>query len=202
MLDTNSLQSTSPLTTQIWDGTPQSAFDSTNPQANQGMMPIPSDITMQSNVVESTISAESDVLVPSSSIALPTSPSIEFDLGQTLENYFAQPNWQSIQLPELPLIYVVSAESIGNQNASFDPLTGAITISDAFLDQHANEPGELANLVLSVLSPENILSQLSILAEADASLPSALDLEFRLKGSIFSQKHLDSQKHRDGNKGC
>jgi RHS repeat-associated protein len=152
MLEPNSLQIANPLTTQAWDSVTEHPLDLTAPQASQTMMPALPDIANfnASSVNESPILPEDGVLLPSPSSLSSQSPT--FDLRQTLELYFAQPNWQTLQSPELPRIHVVPAESLKNEPAEFDFLTGSISISDAFVAEHANQPAELASLVISAIA--------------------------------------------------
>jgi CARDB len=166
MLEPNSLQLASPLTTQAWDIATDNPFDLTNLQSNQTMMPaLPEVINVDARSVNEVSILPGVEALDSLSLFL-SSPSPTFDLQQTLEAYFSQPNWQTLQAPELPFIQVVSEQSLGSQPATVDPLTGFITLSDTFVAQHASQPATLANLVLNTLLQKDLFG-----ASAEFSQP-------------------------------
>jgi RHS repeat-associated protein len=190
-LEPNSLQLASPLTTQAWDIVTENPLNLTNSQSSQTMMPALLEVINfdASGVNEVSILPGAEAL--DSPPLFLSSPSPTFDLQQTLEAYFSQPNWQTLQAPELPFIQVVSGQSLGDQTATVDPLTGIIALSDTFVAQHASQPTELANLVMSMLSPDSLFSQRSLYAGSSDSESSALDLA--VNQSEIYLKYLFSQ---------
>jgi hypothetical protein len=191
MLEPNSLQLASPLTTQAWDIATENPFDLTNPQSSQTMMPaMPEVINFNTSGVNEVSILPGVEALDSPSLFL-SSSSATFDLRQTLEAYFSQPNWQTLQAPELPFIQVVSGQSLGSQPATVDPLTGIIALSDTFVAQHASQPTELANLVMNMLSPESLFSGRSLYVGSPDSNASVLDLA--LNQSEIYLKYLFSQ---------
>jgi hypothetical protein len=149
MLEPNSLQIASPLTTQVWEIVTDNPFDLTNSQSSQTMMPASPEVIRFDASSVNEVSILPGIEALGSPPLFLSSPSPTFDLQQTLEAYFSQPNWQTLQAPELPLIQVVSGQSLGDRAATVDPLTGIIALSDTFVAQHTSQPTELANLVMT-----------------------------------------------------